>query len=124
MLMIRNCIKFKPEIVETGDHRGVEESGDRVRVVALAQMEHNADQVEGQGHHEDALEVPQVRLICQVEKQVFVLGKVPAHLLVHFRLDKVLVVVDKEHGRGEIVANIPQALHSWAPLVGLAFYRL
>lgn len=60
------------------------------------------------GHNENVLEV---RAVAADEKQdVLVLREVATILLpLHIRPDEVMVVVDQEDGRGQVIADVPDA---------------
>lgn len=110
---------LEAQVVEEGEDGGEEDASDGVRVLGLAHLQNDAEQVKGHGDHEDVLEVVPVAVTAPDEQEVLVLREVPAVRPIHVRLHKVRVVVEKADGRDQVVADAPHEAGRGSPFVRL-----
>lgn len=104
-------------MIKERNDQSVQDPSDGFRIIRLLQVKQDSQQVEADRNHKDVLEVLQVTIVAHVEQQILILGEITTvvFLLVQFRLDKVYVEVDQEHGRREVVADVPAELCRHSP---------
>lgn len=90
--------------------------GDCIGVLGISKLLHGAQKVEGECHYEDVLEVVPIAIGAEEEEQVSVFWEVATvSLLFDVLSHKVRVVVQQEHCRGQVVADVPNEAHHRPP---------